>query len=205
MTDWRERRWALYAPFYDLLVGGFSDVRRRSIARLDLVAGERVLLLGAGTGVDLAFVPPGVRAAAIDVTPEMLARARPRATTNSVQLAVMDGQRLAFADAAFDAVVLHLILAVIPDPARCLAETARVLRPGGRIAVFDKFLRDDASSGLLRTLAEPLARLVGTALNRRLGDIVAASAAASGATLEKTWDEPAMLGDFFRSAGFRRA
>ncbi len=214
MTSWRERRWALYAPFYDLLVGGFSDVRRRSIARLDLVAGERVLLLGAGTGVDLAFVPPGVRAAAIDVTPEMLARARPRArqlaarhagpdaAAGAAQLAVMDGQRLAFAGGAFDAVVLHLILAVIPDPVRCLAEAARMLRPGGRIAVFDKFLRDGASPGLLRALAAPVARLAATDINRRLGDIVVAAAATSGTTLEPLWDEPALLAGFFRSAGF---
>ena len=64
----------------------------------------------------------------------------------------MDGHSLAVPRAAFDAVVLHLILAVIPDPVRCLREAARALRPGGRVVVFDKFVRGERTPLVLRVL-----------------------------------------------------
>ena len=80
----------------------------------------------------------------------------------------MDGQALELPDASFDAVALHLILAVIPDPVRCLAEAARVLRPGGRLAVFDKFVGDDATPSLPRRLLNLPARWLATDLNRPL-------------------------------------
>lgn len=173
------------------------------------LAGLRVVELGCGAArLARALLErhPDARVTGLEVDARQHAKnlANPCA---GLEFVAGGAQAIPFPDASFDLALMLKSLHHVPLPllGRALAETARVLRPGGRIAVFDKFLRDDASSGLLRTLAEPLARLVGTALNRRLGDIVAASAAASGATLEKTWDEPAMLGDFFRSAGFRRA
>jgi ubiquinone/menaquinone biosynthesis C-methylase UbiE len=53
---------------------------------------------------------------------------------------------------SFDAVAVHLILAVMPDPERGLAEAERVVETGGRIAVFDKFLRDDDRALVTRRL-----------------------------------------------------
>jgi len=173
---WNRWRYTLWAPFYDHLGHWLVAQRRRSLELLDLSAGARVVLVGAGTGQDLPFLPPGVTVVATDLTPAMLWRARPHLRDRTA-LAVMDGQALALADAQFDAAVLHLILSVIPDPARCLAEVARVLRPGGRIAVFDKFVPDGARPALPRRLANLFTKPLFTDITRRLGDMLQASQA----------------------------
>jgi phosphatidylethanolamine/phosphatidyl-N-methylethanolamine N-methyltransferase len=77
-----------------------------------------VLIVGAGTGLDLDYVPEGVEITAIDVTPAMLRRLTRRAarTGRCVSVRVMDARHLTFPDESFDAVILHLILAVMPQP-----------------------------------------------------------------------------------------
>lgn len=197
-TRWNRLRYTWWSAGYDLVVS-FGRQRKRSLELLALADGERVLIVGAGTGADLPLLPRGVSVLATDLTPAMLARARKRAGSN-VELRVMDGQSLELPDASFDAVVLHLILAVIPDPVACLREAARVLRPGGRLAVFDKFLRRGQRASVLRRLANLPARLLATDLNRVLEEIVAAT----GAPLVVTHDEPAGLGGALRVVQLRK-
>ncbi len=189
---WNRWRWSVLAPLYDR-VRFFSGQRRRSIGLLDLKAGERVLMVGAGPAHDLSLVPDGVRVLVTDVAPGMIARAR-RYGRAGVDYAVMDGADLDIADDAFDAAILHLVLTVMPDPAGCLREVARVLRDGGRIAVLDKFLADGAHPGVLRRVANAFSTVVATDLNRRFGDILSAAAA----PLTVVRDEPAAFGRFFR-------
>ena len=196
-TGLHRLRWTLYAPLYDALVK-LDRPRRRSIELLRLQPGERVLLIGAGTGADLPFLPADLDVLATELTPAMLARAAGKRP--GTRLEVMDGQCLVLPDAAFDAVILHLILAIVPDPAACLREAARVLRPGGRITVFDKFLPDGAHPSLRRRLLNALTRAIGTDVNRRLGDILAAA----GSPLVVEHDEPALLGGVFRIVLLRK-
>lgn len=185
-------RYTLWAPGYDLVGNRFEPLRRRSIELLGLLPHERVLIVGAGTGSDLPLLPENVTVVATDLTPAMLEKAE-RHRRPGVDLEVMDGHALEFEDASFDAVILHLILAVIPDPARCLSEASRVLRPGGRITVLDKFVRDGERPSVLRRLANAVTGLLATDITRRLGDIVLAS----GAPLRVVHDESTVLG-FFR-------
>ena len=154
--------YTLLAPIYDRMVAAATQAARRaSLARLPADA-RQVLLVGAGTGLDFPLLPAGPQYTAIDLTPAMLDRARPRAAARpelAIELRSGDALALEFADASFDAVILHLIVAVVPDAARALAESARVLRPGGRVLLYDKFLRPGQSAPLRRLLSPLLGRI----------------------------------------------
>jgi ubiquinone/menaquinone biosynthesis C-methylase UbiE len=201
--SWNRLRYTVWAPVYDAIAqapAGFDAARRRSIDRLRLAPGQRVLVVGAGTGLDLPHLPEDVEIAAIDVTPAMLRRLETRAAgrRRPVSVHVMDARRLEFPDASFDAVVMHLILAVMPDPARGLAEAARVLKPGGRVAVFDKFLPDDERASVRRRLLNVVAKPLFSDMNRRLGSIVA------GTPFVIEHDEPAAFGGVYRIVTLRK-
>ena len=193
---WNRLRYTVWAPAYDAIAraAGFDTARRLSIDRLRLVSGDRVLIVGAGTGLDLDFLPSNVHVTAIDVTPAMLKHLERRAAAlgRSVTVRIMDARQLAFPQSSFDAVVMHLILAVMPEPERGLREAIWVLKPRGRIAVFDKFLRDDERPSLKRQLLNALAKPLFSDLNRRLGPLMA------GTRLVIEHDEPVAFGGTYR-------
>lgn len=172
---WLRFRYSFWAPHYDR-VTKFPEERRRSIELLDLRPGERLVVIGCGTGADLPLIPEGVEVLAVDLTPAMLRQAMAHARPG-IELRVMDGMALDLPDGSFDAAILHMVLEVIPDPARCLAEAARVLRVGGRLAVFDKFLPEGERPGPLRRAGLALLDFVFTSTNRRMGEILARSGA----------------------------
>jgi phosphatidylethanolamine/phosphatidyl-N-methylethanolamine N-methyltransferase len=183
---WYRFRYTLWAPHYDR-VTKFHPQRRRSVELLDLQPGERLAIIGCGTGADLAFVPEGVRVLATDLTPAMLRQARAHARPD-IEFRVLDALALDLPDSSFDAAILHMVLEVISDPARCLNEAARVLRPGGRIAVFDKFLPEGDRPGLIRRAFLFFLDFFFTSTNRQMGEILARS----GAPLEVVHDQPSV-------------
>lgn len=128
---------------YDAALGLPSrEVRRQAAGALDLREGERLLVVGVGTGMELEHLPAWVRGAGVDLSAGMLARARRRRAEFGMQdldLRVMDARALDFPDESFDAVYLPLILTVVEDGAQVFAEAARVAAPGGRIVVADRF------------------------------------------------------------------
>lgn len=186
--------YALIAPIYDAAVERASRAARiRSLRRLPGDRRARVLVNGVGTGLDLPHLPQGPAYVATDLTAAMLARARARGATVGVEFVQADSLALPFADACFDHAVLHLILAVVPDPPRCLAETARVLKPGGSVLVLDKFLRHGQRAPLRRAL-----NVVSRHLATRL-DVVFEDVLQRCPGLRLDVDEPALAGGWFRS------
>ena len=187
--------YTLFAPWYDLAIE--SATRRARIAsfsRLDPRHDRRILICGAGSGLDLPHLLAAPSITALDLTPAMIVRARRRASGGrpGVSFVVGDATELPFAAATFDAVVLHLILAVIPRPDCALAEASRVLRPGGRVLVFDKFLRPGQSAPFRRFANVFLAPF----LTRT--DVVFEEVLSAAPDLSVADDTPALLGDWFR-------
>jgi ubiquinone/menaquinone biosynthesis C-methylase UbiE len=181
----------LFAPVYDLAIRRASArARAASLARLPAHAGARVLVVGIGTGLDVPHLPPGNAYVGIDLTAAMLARVPRR---DDLALVRGDAMRLPFADGAFDFAVLHLIVAVVPRPQDCLAEAERVLKPGGRALVLDKFLRPGERAPLRRAL-NALSRHVATRL-----DVVLEEALTAAPRLAVDSDEPVLAGGWFRS------
>lgn len=190
--------YTLIAPFYDAAIDQVTrTARQRSLTALPDEPGQ-VLLAGVGTGLDLPYLPPQHRYVGLDLTHAMLRRALPRAGHVDFAPVQGDAQRLPFADAAFDHAVLHLILAVVPQPTDCFAEIARVVRPGGSILVFDKFLRR-GQPALMRRLFNPLLRRVATRLDVVFEDLLVAT---PGLVLEH--DLPTLAGGWFRMIRLRR-
>ncbi len=112
----------------------------RAVRELALPLGAAVLDAGCGTGRALPYlraaVGPTGRLVAIDVTPEMLAVARPKATAAGAELVMADATALPFGGAWADVVFAAGLVPHLDDPVAGLAELARAVRSGGRLAVF---------------------------------------------------------------------
>lgn len=193
---WNRARYSAYAPFYDAIVAPLQNGRGRSIELLDLQPGKHLLIVGCGTGLDLPLLPLDGQVTAIDLTPTMVRRtaARGDAINLPVLASVMNGQQLAFPAESFDAVALHLILAVVPDPIACAREVARVLRPGGRVVIFDKWLPEGARPSMLRRALNVVTRAAFSDINRHLRPVLEA------AGLQLLHDEPAGFGGVYQAA-----
>lgn len=193
------RSYSLIAPFYDLVIErAMRAARTQSLSALPSDAAGKVLLSGLGTGLDLPLLPALHHYTALDFNTAMLSRARVRGANLQVDWILGDSMALPFPDAHFDHVVLHLITAVVPEPQRCLSEAARVLRPGGTIILFDKFLRHGQTAPLRRLLT-PLSRRIATRM-----DVVFEETLLAAPELKIVSDVPLMAGGWFRGIVLRK-
>lgn len=185
--------YTLIAPIYDAIIRApLAGARRRSLGALPVAGPGRILVDGIGTGLDLPYLPALHEYVGIDLTAAMLRRAIRRIGRLDVALVRGDSQRLPFRDRCFDHAVLHLIVAVVPDGTALLREAARVLKPGGRIFLLDKFLRR-GERAVARRLLNPLMRRLATRTDVIFEDVLGQVPA-----LKVVSDEPLMLGGWFR-------
>ncbi len=203
------RSYSLIAPLYDVLISRpLQHARAQSLQALPADVAQQVLLSGIGTGLDLPLLPKLHHYTALDFNAAMLSRARRRAARLrdarlgdeglQIDWVLGDSMALPFPDRQFDHVVLHLIVAVVPQPVECLSEAARVLKPGGGIILFDKFLRQGQHAWLRRAL-NPLSRRLATRT-----DVVFEQVLHEVPQLEKVSDVPLLAGGWFRGIVLRR-
>ena len=160
---------------YDASLGFWSrEVRRQAAKALDLREDERLLIVGVGTGMELEHLPAWTRGVGVDLSPGMLERAhrrRAKLGMRDLDLRVMDARTLDFPDESFDAVFLPLILTVVEDGARVLAEAARVAAPGVRIVVADRFWPEGRSRPAVVRAASWVLGHFAMRFDRRLSEI----------------------------------
>ncbi len=167
------RAYTVWAIFYDAVVRFLRGSRRRSLALLDLEKGDSLLIVGCGTGADFEFLPVDVEVTAVDLTPAMLRRAAAKVGDRRIRLLEMDAMDLRLPDNSFDKMVLHLIVAVVPDPVRTLQEAERVTKPNGLLVVLDKFWNRSEPPPLPLRLANALLGGYVTAVNRNFHRLLA--------------------------------
>jgi phosphatidylethanolamine/phosphatidyl-N-methylethanolamine N-methyltransferase len=137
-----------YAGVYDAVFGPVLQPGRKAVLQaLRLRSGERVLEVGVGTGLSLPLYPRDVTITGIDVSSEMLEKARRRVArhglANVEALLEMDAERMSFADASFDKVVAMYVVSVVERPAHLLEELHRVCRPNGEIFLVNHVRSDN--------------------------------------------------------------
>lgn len=139
--DQQPARWdhhvAVYEAVFEPLTNAFA---RAALEQLNVHSGERLIDIGAGSGgaALIATAEYGADVLAIDASRDMVARINARARRQSaprVRAEIMDGMDLVLPDAQFDAAISVFGVILFPDAARGMREIARVLKPGGRVAI----------------------------------------------------------------------
>jgi len=136
--------YARWAPVYDPIFGVATGIgRKAAVSALNDLPDGRILEVGVGTGISLPLYKRGHKLVGIDLSPDMLVRARKRvarrALANVEAIHEMDAANLSFADASYDVAVAMFVMTVVPDPAAVLAEIVRVVRPGGHVVIVNHF------------------------------------------------------------------
>lgn len=187
--------YTLLAPLYDAVVqSATASMRKSSLQRLQMSDSQQVLINGIGTGLDLPYLPQHHQYTATDLTPAMLKYCQRRLTDYDLQMQLhtADVMQLPFADNHFDIVQMNLILAVVPQPLLALQEAIRVVKPGGKIFIMDKFLKPGESAPLRRAV-NLLMRHIATRT-----DVVFEELLAECPQVVLIKDEPALMNGWFR-------
>jgi phosphatidylethanolamine/phosphatidyl-N-methylethanolamine N-methyltransferase len=158
------RRWA---PVYDHTFGRVSTESRRHTVEVINANHEkaRVLEVGVGTGLALADYARGLEIVGIDLSPEMLDRARERVANDGLDhvsgLHEMDAGDLKFPDNSFDVVTAMFVMTVVPEPERVMRELARVTKPGGEVLLVNHFSQTEGVRGWVERRMAPFAEIIG--------------------------------------------
>lgn len=192
--------YARWAPVYDVVFGPIMEASRRAAVAALQPDADRVLEVGVGTGISLPDYPSRVKVTGIDLSPEMLAKARQRVAdrklSNVEAIVEMDAARLSFDDDSFDAAMAMYVMTVVPDPARVMSEMRRVVRPGGRILAVSHFAAEAGARVFVGRAIAPLGRLLGW------NTTISVSTLASFPGVRLVSNTAAGLGGFYRLLEF---
>lgn len=156
------RRWA---PVYDYTFGFVAREGRRHAVEVINQRDGRVLEVGVGTGLSLPDYKKHLEVVGIDLSPEMLEKARERVAARGLAhvtgLHEMDAADLKFAAGAFDTVVAMYVMTVVPEPEQVMRELARVTKPGGEVMLVNHFSQREGVRGWVERRMAPFADRIG--------------------------------------------
>ncbi len=155
-----------YARIYDVVFGPiFHPGRKAIIDAMECRPGDSILEVGVGTGLSLPLYPDDVKVTGIDISAEMLDKARQRVELeelNHVEAVLeMDAEDMQFSDNSFDKVVAMYVVSVVPDPVRLVKEMSRVCKPDGDIFIANHFRSRNPVLRSAEDFLSPLSKLAG--------------------------------------------
>jgi phosphatidylethanolamine/phosphatidyl-N-methylethanolamine N-methyltransferase len=156
------KRWA---PIYDSTFGMIASAGRRTTVELINQRRGNVLEVGVGTGLSLPHYAPYLKVTGIDLSPEMLSKARERVMDGGLRnieaLREMDAEHLEFPDNHFTTIVAMYVMTVVPDPEKVMAELERVCAPGGEVMIVNHFSQEHGIRGRVERLMAPYSDRLG--------------------------------------------
>jgi len=168
-------------------------------ALANLKPGQIILDLGSGGGLDVFIAAkklgPNGRAIGVDMTPEMLSKARASIATftqktglSNVEFRLGEIEHLPVADASVDVVISNCVINLSPDKEQVWREIARVLKPGGKACISDLALKKPLPESLLRSVAALVGCVAGAVLVDETLRMVRQAGLTVGKVAEKTYN-----------------
>ncbi|MBV1887434.1 MAG: class I SAM-dependent methyltransferase [Parvibaculaceae bacterium] len=159
------KAYARWAPVYDYSFGLVAEAaRKHTVQEINKRVG-RVLEVGVGTGMSLPQYQRHLKITGIDLSPDMLAKARDRVREKKLNhvegIREMDASVMDFADDRFDTVVAMYVMTVVPDPVKVMSELERVCKPGGEVIIINHFAQDHGIRGRVERWMAPASRALG--------------------------------------------
>ena len=174
-NSWNKFIYKIGSPIYDKFFnsGLFLKARKQIFQSITFNEKQKILFVGVGTGADLELVNYAeLDITAIDYSPDMLRKAKIKFKNSSINFLEMDAQNLEFENESFDYIIASLILSVVPDDNKCLQEMTRVLKPEGKIIIFDKFAPKNKKLSLPIVLLRPVIGVLGTDIGRSFEELI---------------------------------
>ena len=170
-----KNKWDRAAKCFDFMAGSGADKRWEIVKRelFSHMKGE-ILFLAVGTGLDIPFFPKDKNIFGIDISPKMLAQAesRVRDYSGDMTIKVMDVHDLDFEDNHFDQVFTSCTFCSVPNPIQGLKSLNRVLKPGGKLFMFEHTGSHYFPINVMMNVMTPLTRQIGPEMNRNTVDNV---------------------------------
>ncbi len=163
-------KWNKAAPNFDLMSGN-GELKRWLPFKTRLfnhMEPGKILFASLGTGLDIPAFPPNMTITAIDISPEMLKRAQPRIDEypGTINVELIDIHEMPYPDNHFDQIFTSCTFCSVPRPVAALSVLNRVLKPGGRLYMFEHTGSRYFPFNRMMDLMTIITRKIGPDLNR---------------------------------------
>jgi len=157
--------YAGYSNVYDALFKRFFYPRiKHAISYMDIKPGDRILDVGVGTGLSLSLFPKYCNVVGIDLSTEMLRKAKEKIELNNlknIKVMSMDAMCVGFKDDSFDKVFISHVVTVVPDPYKVMSEVRRVCRKGGQVVIVNHFKSKNKVIETVEKIINPVCKKIG--------------------------------------------